>query len=136
VAERRRLNGVLFSDLGAAAGFMALDWVRQGFQRAVGFAPFPATLNARPKNSADAETWNTIKRDMKRIDLLPPGSGFCDAGILPVSVRSGDHSIDAAVILPEVADYPADKIEIVAPMRLKDYLGLEDGDALTLEFIL
>ena len=40
-----------------------------------------------------------------------------------------------AVLFPEVKDYPKDKIEIVAPMRLKDHLGVRDGDALTLEFL-
>ena len=31
-------------------------------------------------------------------------------------------------------DYPQDKIEIVAPMRLKDHFRVQDGDQLTLEF--
>jgi riboflavin kinase, archaea type len=39
------------------------------------------------------------------------------------------------VLLPEVTDYPKDKIEIVAPLRLKDALGVRDGDRLTLEFL-
>jgi CTP-dependent riboflavin kinase len=34
-----------------------------------------------------------------------------------------------------VKDYPKDKIEIVAPVRLKDHLDVHDGDALTLEFL-
>ena len=41
----------------------------------------------------------------------------------------------AAVLFPEVKDYPKDKIEIVAPMRLKDAFDVKDGDRLTLEFI-
>ena len=41
----------------------------------------------------------------------------------------------AAVLFPEVNDYPRDKIEIVAPMRLKDAFDVKDGDRLTLEFI-
>jgi CTP-dependent riboflavin kinase len=33
-----------------------------------------------------------------------------------------------------VSGYPNDKIEIVAPVRLKDAFGVKDGDSLTLEF--
>ncbi|MGH7926494.1 MAG: DUF120 domain-containing protein [Candidatus Binatia bacterium] len=39
------------------------------------------------------------------------------------------------MLLPEVQDYPKDKIEIVAPIRLKDAFGVKDGDRLTLEFL-
>jgi CTP-dependent riboflavin kinase len=39
------------------------------------------------------------------------------------------------VLLPEVPNYPKDKIEVVAPMRLKDQWGVRDGDQLTLEFV-
>jgi CTP-dependent riboflavin kinase len=38
-------------------------------------------------------------------------------------------------LLPNVAGYPKDKIEIVAPVRLKSALGVKDGDQLTLEFV-
>jgi riboflavin kinase len=40
-----------------------------------------------------------------------------------------------AVLLPEVEDYPRDKIEVVAPVRLKEALGVKDGDPLILEFV-
>jgi Transcriptional regulator of a riboflavin/FAD biosynthetic operon len=42
--------------------------------------------------------------------------------------------VNGAVLLPDVKDYPKDKIEIIAPMRLKEAFGVEDGDQLTLEF--
>jgi CTP-dependent riboflavin kinase len=38
-------------------------------------------------------------------------------------------------LLPSVADYPKDKIEIIAPVQLKSVLGLKDGDQLTVEFL-
>lgn len=38
-------------------------------------------------------------------------------------------------MLPEVAGYPKDKIEIVAPVRLKSALTVSDGDPLILEFV-
>ncbi len=44
-----RMTGVIFSDLGLASSFMSLDWVQLALQQSLGFAPFPATLNVRPK---------------------------------------------------------------------------------------
>ena len=50
-----RMTGVIFSDLGLASSFMTLHWVQQGLERSLGFSPFPATLNVRPRGSADEE---------------------------------------------------------------------------------
>ena len=44
-------------------------------------------------------------------------------------------TVKGAVLLPEVANYPKDKIEVVAPVRLKDHFGVGDGDQLTVEFL-
>ena len=43
--------------------------------------------------------------------------------------------VGGAILLPQVDDYPQDKIEIVAPVRVKDYFRVDDGDQLTVEFL-
>ena len=43
--------------------------------------------------------------------------------------------VEGAILVPEVKDYPGAKIEIVAPVRLKDHFGVGDGDVLTWEFL-
>jgi CTP-dependent riboflavin kinase len=135
---QRKLDGVIFSDLGLAAGFMALDWVQRALQERLGFAPFPATLNLRPKTAEDARAWASVQNEMKGADLFPPNSNFCNARVFLVEI-SGDSTtkevVKGAVLVPEVTNYPKDKIEVVAPVRLKDRLGVRDGDQLTLEFI-
>lgn len=139
VGEQRKLEGIIFSDLGAAAGFMALDWVQRALQQRVGFAPFPATLNLRPKGREDAMAWERVQRELKGIDLFPPNSDFCNAQIFLVEISGAAatqaESVKGAVLLPEVANYPKDKIEVIASVRLKDRLGVRDGDQLTLEFL-
>ena len=118
---------------------MALDWVQRALQQRVGFAPFPATLNLRPKGREDAMAWERVQRELKGIDLFPPNSDFCTAQIFLVEISSAAatqaESVKGAVLLPEVADYPKDKIEVIASVRLKDRLGVRDGDQLTLEFL-
>ena len=69
---------------------------------------------------------------------MPGHKGSCLARIYRIEIRgaaAGAGATPGAVLLPEVKDYPEDKIEIVAPMRLKDAFGVKDGDQLTLEFL-
>jgi len=136
---QRKINGVVFSDLGQASSFMALDWVQQALKKTLGFAPFPATLNVRPKKMEDLQAWESVRRNTQGIPLLPADGGFCSARLFPVAVERADSEGNAktkgAVLLPEVTGYPENKIEIVAAVRLKDKLDLKDGDQLILEFL-
>jgi CTP-dependent riboflavin kinase len=71
------------------------------------------------------------------LSLPPSEHGFCSARLYLVSLQrlvGGDERVNGAVLFPAVADYPDDKIEIVAPVQLKEALGVKDGDCLVLEF--
>jgi CTP-dependent riboflavin kinase len=132
----RTLNGIIFSDLGLASKFMALDWVRRTLTECLGFAPFPATLNVRPASADEQRHWQSIRDDASLFSHMPAHEGSCVARIYRIKIQDGaGPRLPAAVLVPEVEGYPKDKIEIVAPVRLKDTLGLRDGDSLTLEFI-
>jgi riboflavin kinase, archaea type len=135
----RRLTGVIFSDLGQAAFFMELDWVQRALQKSLGFAAVPATLNVRPNTTEDAELWERVQKESKGISLLGAEGGFCSARLYPVEMHRPvtflSGQVHGAVLLPEVANYPKDKIEIVAPVRVKEALNVRDGDQLVLEFV-
>ncbi len=134
-----RVTGAVFSDLGVASSFMALDWVQQALQQSLGYKAFPATLNLRPRSGQDAQTWALVQRRLKGIELRSASEGFCHARLYAVEITppivSGAALLRGAVLVPTVADYPKDKIEVVAPVRLKDQLSVRDGDQLTLEFV-
>ena len=133
-----RMTGVIFSDLGVASSFMALEWVQSALRETLGFAPFPATLNMRPQTESDADVWRRRRTESSGVPLRSARGGFCDAHLYPIRIAgrsAAEEAITAAILVPEVNDYPRDKIEIVAPVRLKDRLNLQDGDTLTLEFL-
>jgi CTP-dependent riboflavin kinase len=138
VGVSAKINGVIFSDLGQASSFMALDWVQAMLKKSLGFAPFPATLNVRPKMQEDARIWEAVQKNFPGIPLPPADNGFCSARLYRVEVQGPSNSangkVSGAVLLPDVNGYPKDKIEIIAPVRLKSALGVTDGDQLTLEF--
>ncbi len=137
--ERIKINGIIFSDLGQASSFMALDWVMEALRQRLGFYPYPATLNLRPKSQEDAQSWELIRRQSRALNLVAADDGFCNARLFLVVIEApdgeGTKTLMGAVLVPEVPGYPKEKIEVVAPVRLKDELRVKDGDQLTLEFI-
>jgi len=131
-----RMTGIIFSDLGQASRFMALDWVQDLLNERLGYHPFPATLNVRPKAAADARAWQRVRSELAGTPLTAASKHHCGAKLYRVEISAAARAskVGGAVLLPEVKDYPEDKIEIVAPMRLKDHFQVHDGDQLTLEF--
>jgi CTP-dependent riboflavin kinase len=116
---------------------MALDWVQEALQKSLGFSPFPATLNLRPRAQEDVQVWEAVQNESGGIPLPPVNGGFCSARLYRVRIQrpaGSSDRVNGAVLLPDVKDYPKDKIEIIAPMRLKEAFGVEDGDQLILEF--
>ena len=132
-----RVTGIIFSDLGRASSFMALGWVQDFLKQTLGYYPFPATLNVRPSTPADEQAWERMQSETAGTPLPPAGNHICSAKLYRVQIQTpaGSAKIAAAILLPEVKDYPKDKIEIVAAVRLKDHLGVRDGDQLTVEFL-
>ncbi len=132
MAEVKKITGVIFSDLGTASSFMALDWVQKLLREKLGFSPYPATLNLRLESEEAILQWQEIRNRSQSIDIPPADSFFCRARLFPVQIEG---KIQGAVLLPEVKDYPADKIEVVAPVHIKESLNLHDGQHLTLAFV-
>jgi CTP-dependent riboflavin kinase len=75
--------------------------------------------------------WDRIKDTQGvRIDNPNDGPNDCNARCYPVSIEG---RLDAAIVLPEVANYSANQIELIAPVSVRDALGVDDGDSLILE---
>jgi riboflavin kinase len=122
------LQGRLCSGLGEGAGFTSLDWVADQFHRKLGFWPHPGTFNLRLAGG----DWNAARDAMQAaagIAIEPP-PGFCSAKCFAVLIAG---RIEGAAVLPDVTDYPADKLEIVAPVAVRQELRLNDGDRVTMQ---
>jgi riboflavin kinase len=76
--------------------------------------------------------WDLARTRMQAADgiAIEPPAGFCAAKCFEVLIND---SVRGAAILPEIADYPADKLEIVAPVAVRRELRLNDGDRVTLQ---
>ena len=131
VSMGRKITGVIYSDLGQAGGFMKLDWVRETLLEKLGFVPYPGTLNLRLESEKEMAAWRELNGGKEGFDITPPDPSFCLARCFLVEIEG---IYRGAVIRPQVDGYPPDKLEVIAPLRLKDGLKLKDGDRITIEF--
>jgi HAD superfamily hydrolase (TIGR01549 family) len=120
------IQGQLIDGEGVAAGFTELPWVQQQVRTRLGFEPHPGTLNLRLSSAKDVAAYQRLK--VLSGIALEPEAGFCAARCYQVLVEARQP---AAVIAPEVAEYPLDKIELLAPVRLREALNLEAGSPVT-----
>ncbi len=126
---RHALAGKLVSGLGEGAGFTRTEWARRQFVELLGIDPYPGTLNLLVENEADLETWRAIRKQAG-LTVTPPDPGWCNGTCYPATIAG---AIKGAIVVPEIADYPTDKIEIISETALRAALGLADGDPVTLD---
>jgi CTP-dependent riboflavin kinase len=120
----KELRGIVVSGAGNAAFFTRLDWVREQCLQKLGFEPFPGTLNVEilPESLAGVQSL----RSQKGISIIPADPNFCKAEVIGVSIGG----IEAALVIPEAKAriHGNNTIEVIAPVKLKTTLDIEDGD--------
>jgi len=121
------LQGKVSSGTRTAARFTQLDWVRQQCREKLGFAPFPGTLNLQVEE--DYFPVVAALRAADAIELIPEGEG-CAGKVFPLRIEG----ISAAIVIPEgkVNSHGQNVVEVMAPVGLRESLGLADGDLMTL----
>lgn len=126
--DLERFEGTLLSGVNQGASFVGLGWVRTAIRRAVGFDPYPGTLNLRLVDAEALSCWRTI-RATTGARLTPPEPGACGGRLIPALV---DDRVHAAVVVPDITRYGDEVLEIVAPVHLRSHLALRDGDRVRL----
>jgi len=124
------ITGKIVNGIKQGAFFTQLAWVHEQSLIKLGFKLFPGTLNLEiPDESVTMIEKLTLQAV---IELVPPDSNFCSGYVFPVSVGG----ISGAIVAPaeEVRVHCKNIIEIISHVRLKDALGLDDGDWVTLKF--
>lgn len=123
-SQEKKIKGKILSGLGQGVYFTQLNWVKTQFKEKLGFNPYPGTLNLKLDKRNEKIYQDVLKKG--GIDIVPPTTEFCPSKSYPVSLGK----IKAAIILPCVADYPRDIVEIMAPVKVKEKLKVKDGDEL------
>jgi len=118
--ERILLSGKVFSGGGEGKRFLDLPWVKRQILETLGFIPYSGTLNLR-----------LSEESVKRRKLLEkahsikvcPAEGYFNGVLIKASIGT----LECAVVVPEIAGYPKDVLEIIASVNLREKLQLEDG---------
>ncbi|AEA47052.1 winged helix-turn-helix domain-containing protein/riboflavin kinase [Archaeoglobus veneficus] len=127
------LKGRVFGGVGEGAYYVSLEGYRKQFIEKLGFDPYPGTLNLKiPKEQMFFR---------KRLDQE---EGITIEGFSTEDRTFGDvkafkcriDGMEGAIVIPQRTHYPADVLEVIAPVKLREHLGLEDGDTVEIEVIL
>lgn len=117
------IDGYLAGGMGRAKNLTQIDWVRRQLIDLVGVDPHPGTLNLDLIDEANRERWRSWCKMPGEI-IEPEDDGFCRARCYPVRIG---RNIPAAILLPESADYPANRMELVSALPLRTHLSLVDN---------
>lgn len=110
------MNATVVIGEGEAASFVAT--AEDELTAALNFRPFPGTLNVDRLPDVDALPSRTLT-----------GGNLSNEHCNGIVVRPCSiGGVRAAVLRPLVPDYPEDKVELVAPVRLRTLFNLDDGD--------
>jgi CTP-dependent riboflavin kinase len=131
------ITGRLATGIGLGRTFTRLEWARHQFMDRLGIDPYPGTVNVIVSEPNDLALWERLKATAGvHIDNPNDGPHDCDARCYRVALLKADCTqISAAIVLPELAGYPANQIEVICAIGLRDALGVRDGDILRLDVV-
>jgi riboflavin kinase, archaea type len=120
-------RGTLFTGLNEGKYYISLKGYAANFSRALGFEPFPGTLNLRLTSEAMVE-------QRRRLDLMKgiEVPGFSDGRRSYGPVKCFKAMIGGrrpgAVLAIQRTHYDNSVLEVISPVNLRKSLGLKDGD--------
>jgi riboflavin kinase len=116
-----KFTGIVFSGNGEGKKFLELPWVKQQIEQKLGFTPYPGTLNVTL-----SEESAKLKKLLEKAPStkICPADGYC-SGLL---FKAFIGTMECTIVVPEVAGYPKELLELIAPVNLREALRLEDGD--------
>ena len=122
--EGMKLKGVIQKGLGQGSFFTSLPWVKEQFQKAMGFAPYPGTVNVRIAEEDLSQMADFFSA--KDFEIVPTDAKFCVGSFKKVQI----NGIPGAAVFPgeDVRVHGKEIIEIICGCHIKDTLRLKDGD--------
>ncbi|VVB68020.1 Riboflavin kinase [uncultured archaeon] len=114
------VRGKVTAGLGEGQYYISREGYRIQFLQSLGFVPFPGTLNIKLDEPFVPLSWQAIKIE----GFQDEGRTFGGCKCYKIRVRG----IEAAIVRPERSSYPENLVEVIAPVSLREALGLVNGD--------
>lgn len=102
----------------AQAGYY-VEKYKDLFKPLLGSDPYPGTLNVK----LDKCIWDYASH-IKPIVIKPPEPGLCEAHVYKGWIKG----LEVLVVKPLISVHDCTIVEVIASVRLRDLLGLKDGD--------
>ena len=125
-------QGEVISGLGEGAYYMQQGVYKKQFLEKLGFDPFIGTLNLRLKTAEDLRTRHQLDR-LSGIKINGFTSGQRTFGAVKCFKALVENKIEGAIVLPERSHYNFNIIEVIAPVNMREKLGLKDNSVVTLK---
>jgi riboflavin kinase len=128
------LDGTVTSGMGEGRHYITLPGYMDQFREKLGYEPFAGTLNVdlteeSSRTRARLDAFDPVVIEGWEDDERTYGPAYC----YPTTVRAEESYRRAHIIAPERTHHGTDQVEIIAPDRLRDELGLEDGLEVSLD---
>ena len=125
--------GKVFQGLGEGAYYVGLEGYKTQFAKALGFDPYPGTLNVKLEGSIEMEQKKQLRSfDGIRIEGFESG-GRTYGGARCYAAKVGKEGIQAAVLVIDRTHYDDSVLEVISPHFLRGSLGLKNGDQVDVE---
>jgi len=118
--RKNTLKGRVSSGGGKGSFFVNFPWAKKQFKEKLGFNPYPGTLNLQLSPGTDVKE---LRNATKGIKIKSP-EGFHKGRCFKALIM---EKLLGVVVVPDVPGYPNDLLEILAPVNLRETLGLKDG---------
>jgi riboflavin kinase len=115
-----KIRGKVTTGLGEGQYYISVGGYRNQFNQRLGFDPYPGTLNLKLIEPFAQTAAGSIRIEGFRNENRTFGECMC----YPVKI----NGIRGAIVRPERSSYPANLVEIIAPVNLRKTLCLSDGD--------
>lgn len=151
-----QLKGIVSSGLGRAHVFMSQPHYQEQFRTILGTTAWPGTLNIKVEqnhlvhyialrnkagidtldaDAASLEQANYVEVDafeaMRVRGFLRDGVSFGGATAFKAKISHAETAIDCAILIPDLTRH-VDVVEVISGPFLRERLGIEDGDDVTL----
>ena len=127
----KQICGRVVSGEGRGTHFTRLARARRQFIDKLGIDPYPGTVNLIVVDAESRSVWDRLK-DKPGVSICNPNRNPQDCNARCYRASIGEQ-VSGAIVLPEVADYARDQVEIIAAIGVREALNINDGDTLILE---
>ncbi|MFP3909866.1 MAG: winged helix-turn-helix domain-containing protein/riboflavin kinase [Archaeoglobaceae archaeon] len=124
------ITGKAMSGVGEGRYYVSLEGYREQFSDKLNFDPYPGTLNLKVNKEQLYFRRRLDEEEGINIEgFSTDDRTFGEVKAFPCRI----DKIEGAVVLPQRTHYPSDVMEVIAPVHIRDALGIKDGDSVNVE---